>query len=148
MSTVNANDYARWYMSVDPAPTRRVPTPERVEAERQQREASAERRVAEAAASSRAKDLFVSFLSSSQRAEFANREHITVTGRSGARYRIRKGTSGNVAVLRGETEQVMNHLCFHPADYYSLPVYDVMLAQLLHLQDDDVSIRRVANVHP
>jgi hypothetical protein len=50
-------------------------------------------------------------------------------------------------MLRGATEQVAHRLCFHPNDYYNLPAYDVMLAQLLHLKDDELAVQRIANVH-
>jgi hypothetical protein len=54
-----------------------------------------------------------------------------VGGSSGDLYRIRSGTIANIDVLRNESK-VKWRLCVHPK---GVPMYDVMAAQLLHLQD-------------
>lgn len=98
-------------------------------------------------AHARAKTLLVSFLSAEQRQQFELGEGIIVVGKSGTRYRIRQGHVGNVDVLRKGDNYVVQSLCFHPSNDNELPVYDTMLAQMLHLQHDDAAARRIANVH-
>jgi hypothetical protein len=76
--------------------------------------------------------LLMRLLNEEQRQEFRNFRHFHVTGgSSGNRYRIRVGMIANIDVLRSDGK-VNHRLCAHPT---GIPVYDVMAAQLLHLQD-------------
>jgi hypothetical protein len=96
----------------------------------------------------RALVLMMRVLSPEQRKEFREFGYFHVTGgRSGDRYRIREDRIANIDVLRGDG-RVRHRLCVHPTG--GVPVYDVMAAQLLHLQDPATEQRflRQANVHP
>jgi len=96
----------------------------------------------------RALGLLMNLLNEEQRQEFCTYRHFHVIGGlSGNRYRIRVAAFANIDVL-GFNESVMYRLCAHPAG--DIPVYDVMAAQLLHLQDASTEQRFLqhANVHP
>jgi len=96
----------------------------------------------------RALGLLMGLLTDEQRQEFCTYRHFHVIGGlSGNRYRIRVAAFANIDVL-GFNESVMYRLCAHPAG--DIPVYDVMAAQLLHLQDAATEQRFLqhANVHP
>lgn len=83
-----------------------------------------------------------------QRRDFRElRYFYVIGGSSGDRYRIRVGTIANIDVM-GEQGIVRHRLCARPAD--DVPVYDVMAAQLLHLQDAATEPRFLlhANVQP
>lgn len=83
-----------------------------------------------------------------QRQEFREHRYFHVTGgSSGDRYRIRVGTIANIDVMR-EGGIVKHRLCARPAD--DVPVYDVMAAQLLHLQDaaSEPRFLLLANIQP
>ncbi|HEY0844297.1 MAG TPA: hypothetical protein VGE12_02965 [Noviherbaspirillum sp.] len=92
--------------------------------------------------------LLMKQMNAQQRHEFREYRYFYVTGgSSGDRYRIRIGTIANIDVMN--TEGVVKHrLCARPAD--DVPVYDVMAAQLLHLQDAATEPRFLlhANVQP
>lgn len=96
----------------------------------------------------KALSLLMSLLNSQQRQEFRERRHFYVIGgSSGTRYRIRVGMIANIDVL-GEDGKVKYRLCVTPTG--GVPMYDVMAAQLLHLQDcaTEEKLLRQANVHP
>jgi hypothetical protein len=96
----------------------------------------------------RALTLLMRVLNSDQRQEFRKFRHVLVVGgHSGDRYRIRDATFANIDVLRADGT-VAYRLCAHPAG--AIPVYDVMAAQLLHLQDPVTEQRFVqqAFIHP
>jgi len=96
----------------------------------------------------RALGLLMGLLNDEQRQEFCTYRHFHVVGGlSGNRYRIRVAAFANIDVL-GFNESVMYRLCAHPAG--DIPVYDVMAAQMLHLQDAATEQRFLqhANVHP
>jgi hypothetical protein len=96
----------------------------------------------------RALGLLMGLLNEEQRQEFCAYRHFHVIGGlSGNRYRIRIAAFANIDVL-GFNDSVMYRLCAHPAG--DIPVYDVMGAQLLHLQDAATEQRFLqhANVHP
>jgi hypothetical protein len=61
-----------------------------------------------------------------------------IGGRTGDRYRIRVGTIANIDVLRDDGI-VKHRLCARLVD--DVPAYDVMAAQLLHLQDATTELR-------
>jgi hypothetical protein len=91
--------------------------------------------------------LLMRLLNPEQRQEFRKFRHFHVIGgSSGNRYRIRVATFANIDVLC-VNGTVMYRLCAHPTG--DVPVYDVMAAQLLHLQDPLTERRFLqwANVH-
>lgn len=95
----------------------------------------------------RSLSLLMRLLSPQQRQEFRQFGHFHVAGgASGNRYRIRPGTFANIDVLYA-SGRVKHRLCAHPAG--DVPVYDVMAAQMLHLQDplSEPRFLRQANVH-
>jgi len=78
-------------------------------------------------------------LNAAQRQEFRKSGHFHVIGAStGDRYRIRTDMIANIDVMH-ENGTVKYRLCVRPAG--DVPVYDVMAAQLLHLQDPTVERR-------
>lgn len=101
----------------------------------------------------RATELLVSFLDEAQRAQYASDGTFDVIGSHGGRYRIETGVTGNVTILHND--EVVVRLCAHPeTDVYvderyvgTLPTPDVMLAQMLALQTDEVGFNRTANVY-
>ena len=58
-------------------------------------------------------------------------------------YRIRKGRSGNVRVLKGDKE--IEKYCAHPSDAYAIPEHDSMIAQYLMLRSDEKAFLAKAN---
>lgn len=98
------------------------------------------------AAAQKARELLLAFLSPAERREFKKHKRITVTAKSGCRYRINdRGVVGNIDVLNGD--EVSHRLCVHPPPH--LPSGDILLAQLLHLRDgDEAALLRIANRHP
>jgi len=98
-------------------------------------------------ANRRALILLTKLLNPEQRQEFRKSGHFQVIGGStGDRYRIRAGMIANIDVLRDDGT-VKYRLCVLPTG--GVPVYDVMAAQLLHLQDPDSEPRMLqqANVY-
>jgi len=72
-------------------------------------------------------------MNGAQREEFRRTGHFHVIGAStGDRYRIRTDMIANIDVMH-DNGTVKYRLCVRPAG--DVPVYDVMAAQLLHLQD-------------
>lgn len=95
--------------------------------ERVQQQQRKERR-----ANRRALALLLTALSVEQRVTF--RKHgwfYAIGGHTGMPYRIKQGIVANVEVLH--QNRVIHRLCGHPE--IVCPVYDVMVAQLMHLQD-------------
>jgi len=91
--------------------------------------------------------LLLRLLNEEQRQEFRMYRHFHVIGGStGTVYCIRVASFANIDVI-GPTGRPMCRLCAHPAD--DLPVYDVLAAQMLHLQDPSTerAFLRRANVH-
>lgn len=81
----------------------------------------------------RALTLLMGLLSPAQREEFrASRQFHVIGGGTGTRYRIRAAALVNIDVI-GSDGTVTHRLCAHPAG--DVPLYDVMAAQMLHLQD-------------
>ena len=81
----------------------------------------------------RALTLLMRLLSQAQRDEFrAYRQFHVIGGGTGTRYRIRAAALVNIDVI-GPDGTVTHRLCAHPAG--DVPLYDVMAAQMLHLQD-------------
>lgn len=152
--TTTASDYHNVRVR-DPSP-RRPPEPVLTEAQRRMaalNQAAATRRRAEEqaalvaraeAAEKRAEQLLVENLSLKQREEYLRHKAFTVHGRI-ARYRIRRGRSGNVDVVN-EQGILTHRLCAHPGA--QVPDCDTMLAQKLMLEHDEHAFVRRANVHP
>ncbi|WP_019140183.1 hypothetical protein [Noviherbaspirillum massiliense] len=96
----------------------------------------------------RALGLLVRLMSQEQREEFrrSGQFHV-IGGSSGTHYRIRVAMFANIDVLHPDG-RVKHRLCAHPAG--DVPVYDVMAAQMLHLQDPTTEHRflQQANIHP
>jgi hypothetical protein len=91
--------------------------------------------------------LMLSLLSPEQREEFRTRRYFHVIGgSSGTRYRITVAPFANIDII-GPTGRPLYRLCAHPSG--DVPVYDVMAAQMLHLQDPatESAFLRRANVH-
>ncbi len=110
------------------------------EVARQKREEEdRQRKIAE----EKALQLLLENLEENQAEIFKRTGAIPVVAKSGRKYSIRKGTSGNVDELN-EKDAVWKRLCFHPADY-NIPVYDVMLAQKLMLENCEEEARKIAN---
>lgn len=87
----------------------------------------------------RALMLLLGLLSPQQRQEFSRKRYFHVTGGStGTVYRIRAGVVANIDVLDA-AGNVKHRLCFHPIG--GVPLYDVMAAQVLYLQDPDAEQR-------
>ena len=97
-------------------------------------------------ANRRALGLLLKLLNPEQREEFRRSGHFHVIGgKSHAHYRIRPDRVANIDVL-GDDGTVLYRLCVAPAG--AVPVYDVMAAQMLHLQDAGAEERflQMANV--
>lgn len=83
--------------------------------------------------------LLLRLLNPTQRQEFRKTGHFHVIGAStGECYRIRTDMIANIDVMQ-DNGTVKYRLCVRPAG--DVPVYDVMAAQLLHLQDAAVERR-------
>jgi len=96
------------------------------------------------AAESRSIELLKEWLSPDQRAEYERGRCITVTGSAGTRYAIHHGRSGNVYELGGS--YAIRAWCFGPQGEAGRWTGDVMLAQMLSLQNDEMEVRKVANL--
>jgi len=96
-----------------------------------------------AIAQARANALLKQWLSPTQRAQYEREQHFDVTGSaSGIRYRIHHGAQFNVEELDADGYGVAA-LCFTPEG--ALAVGDVMLAQKIALETDEVAALAVAN---
>jgi len=96
----------------------------------------------------RSLSLMLSLLNAEQQAEFHRYRYFHVVGgETGTRYRIRIASFANIDII-GPGGSTMYRLCAHPRG--DIPVYDVMAAQMLHLQDaaTERTFLRSANVHP
>lgn len=107
-----------------------------------------QRRTVRATARSRSEETLLSFLDEQQRADYLATGAFDVTGSAGGRYRIRKGSSGNVVYLDPVTHLRIGTLCAHPSmNEQWLPDPDVALAQMLALMTDEPNFCGIANVH-
>lgn len=115
------------------------------EAGRPQREAEDRARAAlRLKAEETAEELLLAILTQEQRETYRNQHYVVITGRSGKRYRVRRGRSGNIDVINREG-RVEERLCAHPG--VACPDSDTVTAQLLHLQADEEGFWRKANRH-
>jgi hypothetical protein len=116
--------------------------PVAVEATRQ----AADRARSEAdAAESRSIVLLKEWLSPGQVIQFEQIGTINVTGSTGTRCRIRGGTIQNVDEF-DDAGGIIRCWCFGPGADSGRWTGDVMLAQMLTLQNDEMGMRRVANL--
>lgn len=90
-----------------------------------------------------AKSLLLKSLSAAQRYSYVNESYFEVRGSSGTHYRIRHGANFNIQVLDAPGGLSKDRLCGRPAT--PMPIEDILLAQKLCLETDDVAFRRVAN---
>lgn len=102
---------------------------------------SAEREIVLQEAQRKAWSLLKSNLSPEQTLELDSKEHFHLHV-AGERYRIQKGSHGNVQLLNPDGT-VKRQFCIQPAD---VPVGDIMLAQKLLLESNVREFYRIANV--
>jgi hypothetical protein len=94
----------------------------------------------------RALRLLREWLSPEQRAQFDAEGYFDVIGsHTGRRYRIHQGTMSNVLELNEEGQPKIG-LCFVPER--SLAAGDVMLAQKIALETDEMAVLALANTIP
>lgn len=94
-----------------------------------------------ATAKVRAQRLLAMSLAREQLKDLDEKGFFLVEVKSGHRYRIYKGTHGNVK--REEDGVLVESLCIQPTE---VPAEDAMLAQKLHLEADEEDFRRTANI--
>jgi len=95
----------------------------------------------------RGEALLLSLLDEAQQASYRRDGCFEVIGSHGTRYRVTRGTSGNILWIASNGD-VGGRLCAHPTmEEQWLPTADVMLAQMLALTTDEREFLRVANVH-
>lgn len=97
-------------------------------------------------ATRRALVLLLRQLNPEQRREFRHHSYFHVRGgKSGQRYRIRTDLIANIDVFNGD-DTIRHRLCIHLVEG---PLYDMMAAQCLHLQDPETEqgFLRQANIH-
>lgn len=129
----------------------RTPTPEEI-AEHERRRVElmrerAERAVKEKEAEGRAKAILIRHLKPAQRADLEARGWFLVDGKSGTRYRIKRGSLvGNVEVLAPDGS-VRYRLCAHERAGIGCPLDDQLLTQKLYLEHHEEDFLRVANRH-
>lgn len=106
--------------------------------------ADAKKREEKKEASDRALELLIGALSERQLDEWERTKRFTVEGKSGAKYRIKKGRQVNIEELH-KNGQVKRKLCAHPE--MAVPDYDTVLAQKLWLEHREEQFLKVAIVH-
>jgi len=103
-----------------------------------------ERQAKEALAKQNAERLLLAHLSEEQREQLKRERAFTLHLPSGRKYRIGRGTHGNVQLL-DESGQPIRRYCAQPP---GVPVDDAVLAQKLALETDEEGFLRVANMTP
>lgn len=93
------------------------------------------------AAKGRAERLLLGALGPEQRKDLTEKNCFYLHTQSGRRYRIDRGTHGNVKLV-DEKNGVISRFCAQPP---GVPAEDAMLAQKLMLETDEQSFLRVAN---
>lgn len=120
-------------------------TPEQREAreqrDREYRERYARNQAELRAARDRANALLEKHLDERQKKDWKEKGWFIVDAKSGKKYRIDRGTHGNVKLL-DETGRVVRGYCAQPND---VPEGDANLAQKLALEHDEEAFLRVAN---
>lgn len=111
------------------------------------RRAAAEARAREVervAAEARGYLMLDSCLAPDQRRDLAEKGRFYLHTASGKKYRIDRGTHGNVKLV-DETDRELVQYCIQPPN---VPVPDAMLAQKLLLETDEETFLKVANARP
>jgi hypothetical protein len=93
-------------------------------------------RAQSAPAAQKAEALIREWLSPAQLHDYSKRKKFQVTGSAGGRYLIAPGYIRDL-----DTGQ---HICFVPENWHVLPVADIMLARKIALENDEVSVLKVA----
>lgn len=109
----------------------------RQETERYQ---AAQKQQQEAAA--KAEELLQSILDPGQRNQLAADGYFEVTAKSGRRYRVKRGTHGNVYQLDARGRET-HRLCVQPE---GVPASDANATQKLMIETDEEAFRRTANI--
>lgn len=126
---------------------RPVPTPEQLavqQAARDKAEIDRKARVAEIeTAKGRAEKLLLSALTDQQKEEFKSKGHFHCKSKQGNIYRIYRGTHGNVKKLDPSGRKEIESLCIQPEN---VPEADAMLAQKFHIEFNEESFRKTANI--
>lgn len=124
-----------------------VPTPEQLavqQAARDKAEIDRKARVAEIeTAKGRAEKLLLSALTDQQKEEFKSKGHFHCKSKQGNIYRIYRGTHGNVKKLDPSGRKEIESLCIQPEN---VPEADAMLAQKFHIEFNEESFRKTANI--
>lgn len=127
----------------------RAPQPETQEqiAARAQRDADWKRqqaadRAAREVVEKRAEAMLMSVLTPEQRAELLRDGHFHCRSKVGNRYRIKRGTHGNVKRVNEHGKEIES-LCVQPS---GIPVADCMVAQKLHIEFNEDEFRKTANI--
>jgi hypothetical protein len=120
-------------------------TPDELERREQRRleaeERSRERERKQAEANDKAEELLRSMLTQEQLGQLDAMAAFEVTTER-AKYRIKRGRSGNVKELNVDGQVVASY-CIHPRE--RVPDADTMLAQKLMLESDEAEFLRIAN---
>jgi hypothetical protein len=152
-STMGTGNVIAYQPYIQPAPyvLPQPPTPEEEAARAERRARYAQERIdriaQQEAARTRARNTLMEFLTPEQRAEYEAHDHFVCTGSEGNRYRIERGSAGNVVYL-DERGEAAGRLCAHPSMREQwLPDSDVALAQMLALMTDERNFVQIANVH-
>lgn len=94
----------------------------------------------------RARELLLGYLNERQRQDLATHNWFLVDGKSGVRYRIKRGSLvGNVEVLNADGS-VRHRLCAHDRNE-GTPLDDQLLTQKLYLEHHEQEFLNVANRH-
>ena len=118
-------------------------TADEIEARRQELREFEEKRKA---SGDRASALLLHYLDERQRADLAAHRWFLVDGKSGVRYRIKRGDLvGNIEVLNPDGS-VRHRLCGHDRQI-GLPLDDQLLAQKFYLEHHEDEFLRIANRH-
>ena len=99
-------------------------------------------RESQEAARAKAEALLRATLDKKQNEDLDQKGWFLVDGKSGKRYRIERGRSGNVRLLNSDGSVRSRH-CAHPQ--ICCPDADTMLTQKLMLETDDQEFLRIAN---
>lgn len=91
----------------------------------------------------RARILLEAYLDDEQVENLRKNNVVVITSEKREQFRIRRGTHGNVEKL-DEAGNALESYCIQPNDP-TLPIEDVMLAQILHLKFAQEQFERVAN---
>lgn len=94
-------------------------------------------------ANRRAEELLMLGLNDEQKQSYRTQGFFIVTGSEGGRYKITKGTHGNVKKVDAQG-RLLEFLCIQP----NVPVGDANLAQKLWIECDENAFRRMANITP